>query len=664
MKKTFRKLIYTLLLSGSLTGITACSDYLDVSSELTDNLDIETVFNTKNYMMKWHQNIFNCISRYDEMGGGVNGTTGAFTGGWNVLSGEITSRGGSAYTVLSNGFTSDSAPFHRWGALYNYIRQAAIFIENAKPLGNVETSTSADFISQTDVNRMKTEAKFFIAYSYFSLFELYGPVPIVTEIADPNNTDLPDYPRATVDEMVNHIDGLLDEVIQSGDLPETTFASGDISNGDPTDTNNSKYALSEIVRPTKALALALRAKLWVYAASPLFNGGYKEATELKNPDGTQIFPNHDINRWKTAKKHLETFLNFADSKGYALYHSADNDANKSIYELYQYYNDEIIWATPYNHYYSISSNMEARSNPRDLDSQSAWGNIGVFQESVDAFFMDNGLEIDDDDNEYSEIGFADLQNNANENKRVDKDIYMMYHKREPRFYNAIVYEGRSWHVQPQNKPDYTVGFARGEGCDRSKNENPWTGYLLYKFKNRTMQYYTRAASGGKPAVIKQWSRPNILLRLADFYLYYAEVCNEIDPSDPNIILYLDKVRERAGIPGYQEMKDDGVKDIIGDPIKQRWAIQRERQVELFCEGQRYFDIRRWMTADDATNKRDQQLFRTGMDMTSPADKSGGENSFYNRVTIENRAWTRAMLLYPIPYDEVQKATNLVQNPLW
>lgn len=47
-----------------------------------------------------------------------------------------------------------------------------------------------------------------------------------------------------------------------------------------------------------------------------------------------------------------------------------------------------------------------------------------------------------------------------------------------------------------------------------------------------MQYFTRAASGGKPAVVKQWSRPNILMRLADFYLYYAEVCNEIDPSDP------------------------------------------------------------------------------------------------------------------------------------
>lgn len=85
---------------------------------------------------------------------------------------------------------------------------------------------------------MKTEAQFFIAYSYFSLFELYGPVPIVQEIIDPDNTNIPDYPRATVDEMLNYIDQLLVEVIDSGNLPETTFVSGGQSTGDPTSHNN------------------------------------------------------------------------------------------------------------------------------------------------------------------------------------------------------------------------------------------------------------------------------------------------------------------------------------------------------------------------------------------------------------------------------------------
>ena len=116
MKNIFRKLVYMITLSGILYALNACSSYVDVSSELADNLDLETVFNTKAYMQRWHKNIFNCIARYDEMGGGVNGTTGAFTGGWNLLAGEITARGGSAYTALPNGITTDSAPTHRWGA--------------------------------------------------------------------------------------------------------------------------------------------------------------------------------------------------------------------------------------------------------------------------------------------------------------------------------------------------------------------------------------------------------------------------------------------------------------------------------------------------------------------------------------------------------------------
>lgn len=108
------------------------------------------------------------------------------------------------------------------------------------------------------------------------------------------------------------------------------------------------------------------------------------------------------------QKHLETFLEYVHSMGYALYRDKDDNVHKSIYELYQYYTDEIIWATPYNHYYSIASNMEPRTNPRDLDGTSAWGNVGVFQESVDAFFTANGLEIEEDP-EYSETEFASLK---------------------------------------------------------------------------------------------------------------------------------------------------------------------------------------------------------------------------------------------------------------
>ena len=50
----------------------------------------------------------------------------------------------------------------------------------------------------------------------------------------------------------------------------------------------------------KRQALALRARLWVYAASPLFNGGYKEALSLTNHDGKRLFPDRHDNKWQTA----------------------------------------------------------------------------------------------------------------------------------------------------------------------------------------------------------------------------------------------------------------------------------------------------------------------------------------------------------------------------
>ena len=272
MKILFKKILYTLVLSVGLISVSSCADYLDVSDEIADNLSLEDVFENKGYVQKWHANIFNSICAYEFMGGA--GEENGFSGVWNLLSGEVTANGGSAYTTMINGFTADTAPFHRWSSIYAYIRQSMILLEHIKPVGD-PNSLSDTYLSSVQVERMKMEAKFFIAYNYLSLFELYGPVPIIKEIADPNDPNFTDYPRASVDEMVAYIDGLFGEVINSDAIPETTFASGGASeNRDHSDHNNAKYALSEAVRPTKAAALALRARLWVYAASPLFNGGY------------------------------------------------------------------------------------------------------------------------------------------------------------------------------------------------------------------------------------------------------------------------------------------------------------------------------------------------------------------------------------------------------
>lgn len=620
--------------------LAGCSDYLDVSDEIAESLTLDEVFNTPTYARRWHANLFGCISEYSSIG---RNQYDGFSGAWVSMCGETTISSGG-WTEMTSGFTAATAPFHRWVALYEYIRDAHIFLDRVQPLGGINDQYQ---LTEADVNRMKAEAKFLIAYSYFSLFELYGAVPIITGIVDPEDKGL-DFARSSVDEVVNYIDGLLDEVIESGDLPETLIK-------DPTAEGNNKYRLNEIVRPTITTAKALRAKLWVYAASPLFNGGYPEALEVTNTDGKHLFTSYDANKWVIAKERLEDLFQDTDQHGHELFIVTNSDgsinADESYYQLFQNYNDEILWATGDNLWNGTT--MEINTNQRDC--YAGWAYLGISQELVDAYFMDNGLTIDDPGSGYQENGFTDVVNPCNENKRVDANVFNMYSHREPRFYASVGYEGKSWHIQPIGKPDYALGFAKGEGCDNSSGDNPRSGYLPVKFKNRQILF-----TGD---YIKSWARPSVLFRLADFYLYYAEVCNEIAPNDPNVIVYLDKVRERAGIPGYRELAQTNKKNIIGNQELQRKMIQRERQVELAMEGQQYFDIRRWMICGEGEDA-DQTVFHA-MNMNGFKDKPiGSSDSYFTRIVLENRAWRRAMYLYPIPQNEVQKSRLLIQNPLW
>lgn len=638
-----RHLLYSILLGGSLT-FTSCADFLDVSDELASNLTIEQVFDNVSYTKGWHANIYNCISEYSGMFFGVDG----FQNPWPYLCNELTSCYGQPRTEMENGFTASNASFHRFNALYKYIRQAYIFLERAKPLGK---ATDQQNLTEEDIARMKSEAKFFIAYSYFSLFELYGPVPIITEVVDESQASF-DFPRASVDEMVNFIDGLLQEVLNENILPHTLRSIDE-------NTGELKENMNEMVRPTRAVVLALRAKLWVYAASKLFNGGYPEAVELRNANGKQLFPNEDHNKWVTAKEHLETFLKFAEENNYYLFKAYNKDGSvnpsQSVYQLFQDYNNEIIWATSQNHMSNCwgPDQLDVRCTPRDIFNSLA--GIGVSQQMVDAFFTDKGLDIHEDP-DYDETGFTDINNPcAQKQPQIDKQVFNMYVNREPRFYHAVTYHGKSWHIQPIE--GYTVKMGwEDANTDNNYDRQHFSGYYLYKRCNQTLL--------NTGTYNKDWARPSIIYRLADFYLYYAEACNEVNPQDPNIIKYLDLVRERAGIPGYQELNDTGMKTgVIGDYEAQAYAIRRERQVELFSEGQRYFDVRRWMICgpgEEADQSVEYGMNVKGLSNLPPSDP----DSFFRRVVARRYNWTRAMYLYPIPHDEVEKSPSMIQNPLW
>ena len=287
--KVFKNLsTYILALGFSATLFSGCEDYLNVSDDLAAEMTMEEVFNNTSYARRFHRYIYTGIpdvsniiitSAYADLTGLDNP--------WPAVSDELKSAQNNVKTIPTIGYHAGSATLSRW-SLYKQIRQANEFIAYAHVIP--QNGDVADFIDEKELALLKNEARFLRAYYHYLLFELYGPIPIMTEIADPSAADL-DYYRNSVDEVVAFIDKELNECYDL--LPEKEL--------NPDGTINNERAAA----PTKGAALAILAKLHVYAASPLFNGVYHEAIALKDNQGKQLFPAKDDTKWKTALDALQ-----------------------------------------------------------------------------------------------------------------------------------------------------------------------------------------------------------------------------------------------------------------------------------------------------------------------------------------------------------------------
>lgn len=627
--KSLRHITFIATVAMMLVLSQACKkNYLGVSDQLTNEITLETVFSNPGLTRQFYTNIFSGITNSSNMIFDPNYTIDGLDNPWAGLSDELKIGQGALNNQVLNGYNSANAPYHRWTILYQLIRQANIFMDMAKelPIGD-NTNLNAP-ISAAEMTQMKSVARFFRAYYHYLLFEQYGPIPIADKVSDPSSQSL-DFARNSVDEVVNFIKSELEAAAPGledvSTLPNTR------------------------VVPTKAVALAVKAKLMVYAASPLYNGGYQEALQITNPDGKKIFPAADPSKWTSAKSAVEEFINFANGK-YSLYKrfKADGsyDPDLSLYQLFFDVdnNKEVIWASSVNDWGNVGSDgTERRITPRTVFG--GFSSIGVLQELVDAFFMIDGKSIKESPL-YSEDKFSVAGDDLS--GRTEPGTYYMYVNREPRFYQTVFYQGRKWHINNQ-----VIKFHAGSGNDQSSTNNSYVGNLLYKRAARNV-----LNSGNNPRI--QY-RPAIIFRLADFYLLYAEALNEVNPADPKILEYIDMVRERAGIPKLSVLKPG----ILGNKELLREAIIAERRVELCTEGQRYFDVRRWMIAErlDEQGGGHQGGGFHGMDMLSSSETIGG---FFKRRQFEVRPFVKAMYLYPIPQAEILKSRDriLIQNPGW
>ena len=622
--------IYTLLIA-LLCFVSSC-DYLGVSDQLAGGLqNTEQVFDNVSYTKRWYANVFAGIPDYS----GINSVNvGAFKNPWTGMCDELVVGYGNSSKYNNSDRNAANMGFHRYGDCYKYIRQANIFLQKAHPI--MTTGTQGDQLLEDELTQMKANVRFMRAFYHYLLFEQYGPIILVKDKIY-NATEDQDVPRNTVDEVIEYIDSEL-TAVASELTQEPIFEDKDYR-----------------AWPTKGVALAVRAKLWLYAASPLLNGGYREALSVTNPDGTRLFPDYDAGKCEKALAACKDFIDYAEAGRYELYkeYKDDNgaviDPDKSVYNLFQKYTHEIIWATANNDWGGMNGDaFDRRIAPRC--EKNGLGSTGVTQELVDAFYMKDGFPVSataylPQSTLYQEEGYGTYkdQNDNFSKKYTNVTVSNRYLNREPRFYNTVFFNGRQWPVSCNQ-----VLFYNGGNSGVQEGQATLTGYMLFKRFNRSV-------SLTNPGVASQF-RPSIIFRLADFYLMYAEAANEVNPNDARVLKYLNLVRERAGLPDIETLNPA----IRGNQELQRAAIQRERQIELATEGQRYFDVRRWMIADKNGEGR-QNGYVHGMNVRG---ESNDKEDFNRIVEASQIVFNRKMYLYPMPDSEMRKTKNLVQNPGW
>lgn len=146
--------------------------------------------------------------------------------------------------------------------------------------------------------------------------------------------------------------------------------------------------------------------------------------------------------------------------------------------------------------------------------------------------------------------------------------------------------------------------------------------------------------------------------MSSLYLWYAEALNESGETDINKIFeYVDKVRERASLKGVEESwkaystNSDKLNTLTG----RREIIQQERLIEFAFEGQRYWDMRRWLRAHTEFPKP-----LTGWNL-----KGETAEDYYNETTVDITPVFKIKNYFtPLSETEMKRNTNLLQNYGW
>ena len=525
------------------------------------------------------------------------------------------------------------SPTYEWGNMYLAIRQANVALEN------LPTATFTDTKLR---DKLIGEATFLRAYYYQQLLRYYGGVPLISKSYGLND----DYTAArnTYDECVKFIVADLDKAASL--LP----AAADAAAG----------------RASKLSALALKARVLLYAASDLHDGPTAKAksTALSAYSNIELvgYPSGDrAARWTAAKAAAKAVLDagtgyklnltapVSAAEGAANYNaiamggqSAAADASAAVELIFQrtataLYTAEDNWPLGGLHY-GINNGPNGYHN---------WAGNTPIQLLVDDYEMMDGTKFD-------------------WNKPAQKAA--PYENRDPRFYATILYDGASWKPRPSDVAasdpvsqiqagyydDGAGGTINGLDTRESPVEN-WNGSRTHNYTRKFIDANPALADNQSSAQVIPWP----FLRYTEAALNYAEASIETG-DETEAKKWINAIRFRAGMPAVTA---------TGDALRQ--IYRNERRIELVYEEHRYSDARRWMIAPTTIGRGIKAINVTAkLKAGAKANKPYKfDKSVYNYVyTVEDntsnetRKWNDKMYFRVLTRDEVKRNTKLVQNP--
>ncbi|MHB8206424.1 RagB/SusD family nutrient uptake outer membrane protein [Mucilaginibacter sp.] len=473
--------------------------------------------------------------------------------------------------VWSNTNSTNTANF------WNGIRYANEFINN---IGVVPVKGFVNGIGTRYI--WKSEARFLRAYFYFELVKRFGGVPLIGNTVYNINDNLK-VPRNNFSDCITYI-------VNECNAIQDSLITAPLAN-----------PASDNYRATKGAALALKAKVLLYAASPIFND---PAGSITNP--LAGYTNYDATRWTQAATAAQAVINLG---AYSL---------DPVYpNIFLTQNDpEVIFIRTSNSAGS-THNIENDNGPVGFPEAISSGQTSPTQDLVNAFPMNNGLPITNATSGY--------------------DTNNPYNNRDPRLAYNVLYNGAKWLGTSLQT------FEGGASKPDNGQQETVTGYYMNKFMGNDATGSTYANHD------EDW----VVFRYAEILLDYAEAENESSGPGVNVYQQLEALRKRAGIAS-------GVNGLYGltqgmTQAQMRAAIQNERRIEMPFEEQRYFDIRRWKIADSVMNTP-----RMGVSITN----SNGALTYNYIPVLTTKFIAPKMYLYPIPYTEVLANPNLKQNPGW